>query len=182
MPQKNSRTVTPNPARGSAFTHGDPAPSNNFVGADGEVQLLDFEYGGFRHALYDVSAWNVLCPLPLPVVDLMKEAFRVELAQHLECARDKQNFERQWALMCAFRALAVVSWIPTAVLQQNHEWAPGWSAREAVTVALQRLHHVTLHFTDLEPLATGARDVLYQLNDAWPETTQTHTSLAGISQ
>ena len=40
-----------------AFTHGDPAPTNNHVAGD-EVRLLDFEYGGFRHALYDITAWS----------------------------------------------------------------------------------------------------------------------------
>lgn len=45
-----------------SFSHGDPAPSNNHSAGE-RVRLLDFEYGAYRHMFYDISAWNILCPL-----------------------------------------------------------------------------------------------------------------------
>jgi hypothetical protein len=72
------------------FTHGDPAPTNNYFLA-GQSGLLDFEYGGFRHALYDITAWQILCPLPLELVKEMREAFQQELALAAELLRTKSN-------------------------------------------------------------------------------------------
>jgi hypothetical protein len=46
-------TLYAEPEAWLCFTHGDPAPSKNHVG-DGAVWLLDFEYGAFRYALYDM--------------------------------------------------------------------------------------------------------------------------------
>ena len=35
------------------FSHGDPAPSNNHLSGE-HARLVDFEYAGYRHALYDL--------------------------------------------------------------------------------------------------------------------------------
>ncbi len=73
------------------ITHGDPAPTNNHV-ALGEARPLDFEYGDERHALYDITAWNVLCPLPPAWVREMRHLVRDELAKSLPAARDEGRF------------------------------------------------------------------------------------------
>ncbi len=46
-----------------AFTHGDMAPSNTLFTREGS-HLVDFEYGGMRHALYDALMWLLIVPLP----------------------------------------------------------------------------------------------------------------------
>lgn len=120
------------------FTHGDPAPSNNHVSGD-TVRLLDFEYGACRHALYDLTAWHILCPLPEPVVAAMLTVYRNELAQSLPQIANDALFREEWALLCAYRALAILSWVPPKVLEQNWPWADEWTAREAAVTAVSRL-------------------------------------------
>ncbi|MDX1664312.1 MAG: hypothetical protein R3272_10985 [Candidatus Promineifilaceae bacterium] len=162
-----------------AFTHGDPAPSNNHfrIGPDGRPEaaaILDFEYGAFRHALYDITAWTTLCPLPLPLVGAMREAFRRELLQSTvekklaEAAADEATFAVAWANLVAFRALAIVTWIPPAVLEENRPWAPGWSSREALLGALLRLQREAGAFAHLAPAVAYARTVSTALRRRWP--------------
>lgn len=151
-----------------AFTHGDPAPSNNHFIA-GEVRLLDFEYGGFRHALYDITAWNILCPLPADCVDAMSCCFRRELAKTSPAARDEARFAEGWAAMCAYRALAMLTWIPPDILRQNRPWADNWTMREAVFVATTRLREVAEGCPQLEAMGETAGVLLEALRKRWPE-------------
>ncbi|MGV3724146.1 MAG: hypothetical protein ACO1SX_24905, partial [Actinomycetota bacterium] len=150
------------------FTHGDPAPTNNHVYGD-TVRLLDFEYGAYRHALYDLSAWNVLCPLPEPVVAAMQSAYRTELAPSLSQIRDDAHFHEEWALLCAFRALAILSWVPPKVLEQNWPWADEWTAREAVIAAISRLEAVARGVSPLECVHEAARRAKSALLLRFPE-------------
>jgi len=151
-----------------AFTHGDPAPSNNHVAAD-RVRLLDFEYGAMRHALYDITAWNVLCPLPLPVVAAMSRCFREELAQHCPAARDEAAYRKAWATLCAYRALAMLTWIPPSIMARNQPWVGEWTMREAVLAAVSRLHGVTAAIAELEPISEAALQLAGALRSRWRE-------------
>lgn len=120
------------------FTHGDPAPTNNHV-RDGVVRLLDFEYGAFRHALYDLTAWEVLCPLPRQIVRSMQRAWRQVVGKGWPEAADAAAFREGWAAMCAFRALAMLTWVSPDVLERNRAWVGKWTAREALGTAISRL-------------------------------------------
>jgi hypothetical protein len=150
-----------------AFTHGDPAPSNNHFSGSG-TRLLDFEYCAYRHALYDLSAWNVLCPLPADCVAGMVAEFRAELAPGFPAALDDACFAEAWACLCAYRALAVLSWIPPAILAENRSWVGTWTAREAVLVILSRLEAVTATVPALEAVNGGAGILLHELRLRWP--------------
>jgi len=151
-----------------AFTHGDPAPSNNHF-REGQARLLDFEYGGFRHALYDIAGWNILCPLPADCVREMSRCFREELAQAFPAARDEARFAQEWAAVCAYRALAMLTWIPPDVLRQNRAWADNWTMREAVFTALSRLREGMKGFPPWEAVGEGAGILLEALRKRWPE-------------
>jgi hypothetical protein len=150
-----------------AFTHGDPAPTNNHV-ADGQVRLLDFEYGGFRHALYDITAWYVLCPLPERVARMMSDRYRAELAGECSAARDEDRYRGAWAAMCAYRAQAVLTWLPIDLLQRDHPWVEDWTGREAVLSTLARLQAATSGVRALAPLATTAGRMEDALRARWP--------------
>jgi hypothetical protein len=132
-----------------AFTHGDPAPTNNHVGS-GRVRLLDFEYGAYRHCLYDLTAWEVLCPLGDLVVTEMRHTYRDVIRTAIPEVEDDLRFRREWATLCAYRALAMLTWIPPEVLERNHPWAGDWTAREAACTALGRLARAC---EGIEPLA-----------------------------
>ncbi|MGH2350545.1 MAG: phosphotransferase family protein, partial [Chloroflexota bacterium] len=172
-----------------AFTHGDPAPTNNHLlqspksevpspksgesdlglGLSDDVRLLDFEYGGFRHALYDLTAWHVLCPLPEPLVQAMSRAYRAALSKSCPAARDDQAYDSAWSMMCAYRALAMLSWIPCSVLDENRSWVDEWTAREAVRSAIRRLREATDRQPGLAPLAETAGHLEQRLLLRWPE-------------
>ncbi len=101
-----------------------PAPSNNHFTAS-QVRLLDFEYGAFRHVLYDLAAWKILCPLPENPLDEMTAVFRAELSGAYPAIADDSFFKSEWTAICAWRALAVLTWISPAVISDNRPWAEG---------------------------------------------------------
>jgi hypothetical protein len=151
-----------------AFTHGDPAPTNNHLAGD-RVRLLDFEYGGFRHALYDLSAWNVLCPLPEPIVAAMLVVYQRELAPECAAAAEEARFRGEWAALCAYRALAMLTWISPRVLVENEPWVGKWTRREAALTALARLCHAGRDIETLEPIVEAAAGLRCALQSRWPE-------------
>ena len=120
------------------FTHGDPAPTNNHIAPDGTLTLLDFEYGGYRHALYDVTAWNVLCPLPLPLVRVVRDAHRAAFLPARPTLRPG-DYAHHWGVLTAFRALAMLAWIGPDVLDADGDWVEPWTRRAAVLSTLERL-------------------------------------------
>jgi len=155
-----------------AFTHGDPAPSNNHVASNGQVRLLDFEYGSFRHALYDLSAWNVLCPLPPDCVREMVDIFRAELAKACLAARDPARFWEAWAHLCVYRALAILTWISPDALRENRPWVDdSWTARHAVFAAVCRARDAVAAGSTptLEPLGEALDRLASALRLRWPE-------------
>ena len=150
-----------------AFSHGDPAPSNNHFSQAGP-RLIDFEYGGFRHALYDITAWNVLCPLPVALVEEMRRCFRDELARGFPLARDELRFSEAWACLCAYRAWAILTWIPPDVIRENRPWADSWGMREAVFVALSRMAGCAPAGKALEASHEAALILLRAMGKQWP--------------
>ena len=92
------RVESPGPF--ASFTHGDMAPSNNFFGPRG-ARLLDFEWCGVRHALYDTLLWNLFCPFPEELVARADAAYRSQLARACVAARDDRHYERERALVAA---------------------------------------------------------------------------------
>lgn len=151
-----------------SFSHGDPAPSNNHLAGD-RVRLLDFEYGAVRHALYDLSAWNILCPLSAPAVVLMQDAFRAELGSWLPEARDAAAFAEAWAVLCAYRSLALLSWVAPAVLAADRPMVGAWSARQAVLAAVSRTAAATAAVPALAPITAATAQLRVALGARWPE-------------
>jgi hypothetical protein len=144
------------------FTHGDPAPSNNHV-AGGEVRLLDFEYGGFRHALYDLTAWDVLCPLPAPLVAEMRDAHRETIAPVLPA----ESYDQEWHAMVAYRAMAMLTWVEPGVAA-DAPWHGDWTKRQAVLVAALRLSRAAAEHRALAAVAPAASALADALAERWP--------------
>lgn len=150
------------------FSHGDPAPSNTHITGD-EVRLLDFEYGGFRHALYDLSAWAVLCPLPERQLQQMRDMFQHTLADFLPAAGDSGAFRDGWGALCAYRAIALLSWVSPAVLESDQAFVGAWSARQAVLAALARAEAAAAPVPALRPAVLAFRRLYGELHQRWPE-------------
>lgn len=160
------------PGRWLAFAHGDPAPTNNHLAADGAVRLLDFEYGGPRHALYDVTAWAVLCPLPRDAVAAVRAAYRAALGASLpfDAAEwDGASFDAAWAAMAAWRAVAMLGWIGPDALTADRPWVEGWTRREAALAAAERLRDEAAAAPHLAPLTEAADAIARGMRGRMPE-------------
>lgn len=152
------------------FTHGDPAPSNNHVSSQGhDVRLLDFEYGAFRHALYDLTAWDVLCPLPERIVGAMRRVYRAALARRLPGASDAAAFRTAWGVMVAFRGLAILSWISCADGEADRPRVGDWSARQSVLAVAGRVRRATAGEVQLAPINQAATGLEEGLLRRWRE-------------
>jgi hypothetical protein len=133
------------------------------------VRLVDFEYGAYRHALYDVTAWDVLCPLPEDLVTLVRETHRVALAATWPAAHDEARYHEAWAALASFRALALLNWIPAGSLEADRPWVEDWSARQAVLAALFRLWRNASTVLSLAALGRAAERAFHALAARWPE-------------
>ncbi|MBW3625685.1 MAG: hypothetical protein KY468_20010, partial [Armatimonadetes bacterium] len=165
-------TTYADPGHFLTFTHGDPAPSNNHVRGD-RVRLLDFEYGGYRHALYDLTAWQVLCPMPEDFIEGMCEAYRERGTERGTLWEDEEAFRDGWARMCAYRALAILTWVPPSVLAENRSRVGEWTARHAVLSALERMAEAAGGATAFASVTDAADRLERRLRDLWPEITTT---------
>ena len=156
-----------------AFTHGDPAPTNTYLGPTGDsVRLLDFEYGGYHHALYDITAWWVLCPLPETLERTLRRAYKDTLAEVLPAALDDGCFLMEWATLVAYRALAILSWIPLNVLKEDHARVDEWTARQSLIATAERLQAATAGVPELGAIAAFAASLARGLRARWPEYAQ----------
>jgi hypothetical protein len=151
-----------------AFSHGDPAPSNNHVSPEG-VRLLDFEYGDSRHALYDLSGWYVLCPLPSGWVAELAAGFRRALEPIGGVFGDEPAWREAWGAICAYRALAMLGWFPRRALHEDRPWVERWSVREAVLSTAHRLHAACADVPRLTALARLGEELARRLGRRWPE-------------
>lgn len=151
------------PGQWLAFTHGDPAPTNHLF-RDEKAVLLDFEYGAFRHLLYDATAWHVLCPLPERWMGAFKKSFRRTLLD--DRPELGAEFEAQWSALCLYRAFAILSWLPTSVLEADQPWVGDWSARQALRAALTVPPN---SLAVLDGMAQCARSLLAGLENRCPE-------------
>lgn len=162
-------TVYAAPGAYLAFSHGDPAPSNNHIAGD-RVRLVDFEYAGCRHALYDMTAWDILCPLPTEWVAVMQHVFRRSVGASLMDGAmvDDERYREARATMCAYRALAMVTWLSPDLLVQDCGWVPGWTRRQALISTTLRLHQICAGVVALEPLAELGAAMARELRTRWP--------------
>jgi len=150
-----------------AFTHGDPAPTNNHLSGS-KIYLVDFEYAGFRHALYDLTGWNILCPLPPACVRLMSDHLRAALASACPAVECHEIYQSAWAIMCTYRAMALLSWMPLRLIKQNESWVDEWSRREAMVAALSRWEEATRGIKGLEVMSVVAIQLLRRCQTLWP--------------
>ena len=104
-----------------------------------------------------------------PAVDEMARAYRAELAKTCPAARDAASFAHAWGTLCAYRALAMLSWLPTGALVEDRPWVDDWTVRAAVLAALSRLRLATRDQPRLAPLAEMAARLQPLLRARWPE-------------
>jgi thiamine kinase-like enzyme len=135
MEYQQVATIVANPGPLLVFTHGDLAPTNNHYG-EGGVKLLDFEYGAYRHAFYDVISWQIICPYPADLIEEMNQLYRQELARAILPLRDEAVFQHQLLALCAFDLLRTLRSGLGLALQHSQQWATNFSNRQAILYKL----------------------------------------------
>lgn len=120
-----------------ALTHGDMAPGNTLFTPSGP-RLIDFEYCGMRHALYDALMWLLVVPLPDELISRADLTYRITLTQGCEEAQVDASWMRARAMLAAARTVNMFQWLPPKALERDREWAPGFSERAALLRHLAR--------------------------------------------
>jgi len=71
-------------------------------------------------------------------------------------------------MMCAFRALAILTWIAPNVLHTNRPWVDeSWTSRHALLAAMTRLAEASNNIADLEPVHTAANLLTQAFQQRW---------------
>jgi hypothetical protein len=111
----------------AALTHHDPCPDNCFREGD-RYRFIDFEFGGYRHALLDGVFWHAQFPtcwcanrIPDTFIPKLERAYRAELARGCPAANDDHTFNRAVvaaAFARTFDVLTYASWW----LKRDERW------------------------------------------------------------
>ncbi len=154
-----------------AYSHHDPCP-DNCLWVDQEVKLLDFEFGGFRHALLDGVYGRIHFPtcwcvnqLPEDIFTRMEQVYRNELIKGCPEARDDETFNRTVVEACAWQLLDTLF---VGVLEEDGEWGIS-THRQRVLVRLDRFSEIAESHGHLRALGTMARDLSNALREKWPK-------------
>jgi hypothetical protein len=150
------------------LTHGDPAPGNVLFTRDGEARLVDFEYAAPRLPAYDVTAWDVLCPLPNDLLQLLRDEYaatRAALGWPLH--PDGEAYD----VVVAYRALALLAWLRPDGVERDRRWVEEWSVRQAALSTLDRLAERCRANGELQRLAEAAAEAAAHWRREWPAVT-----------
>ena len=149
-----------------AFTHGDMAPSNVLFIPAGP-RLLDFEYAGMRHALYDALMWLVTLPFPDELVARADITYRISLSATCEAAQLDSAWVQARATVALARTVNLFQWLPPRVLDEDRAWAPGLSERAALLHHLMRCRALLAHSEDFPGLARTLETLEARLRERW---------------
>jgi hypothetical protein len=155
------------------YVHQDPCPDNCLVVGRG-VRLLDFEFGGYGHALIDGVYGRVHFPtcwcvnrLPAALPLRMERAYRAELARGCPAAADDALFSRAVVEACAYWTAGMLHWAIPPVLQRDEDWGIAtW--RQRVLLRLDALADAAAQAGHLEALGEAARALATRWRAAWP--------------
>ena len=157
-----------------AYSHHDPCPDNClWVGE--EIKLLDFEFGGFRHALLDGVYGRIHFPtcwcvnrLPEHIYIQMERVYRTELARGCPEAGDDALFSQAVVGACAWHLIGTLH---PHVLEEDGEWGIA-TRRQRALVRLDRFAEVAETFGHCEALAATTVNLAAALRRRWPKETE----------
>jgi hypothetical protein len=149
-----------------AFTHGDLAPGNVLFTHQGPL-LLDFEYAGMRHSLYDALMWLLTLPLPDELISRADLLYRGSLSQACYAAQVDSEYLRARSLVAASRTVNLFQWISPKALEREREWAPGLSERAALLRHLERLRAVLEPLDPVPALSRTLSSLEARLRERW---------------
>jgi aminoglycoside/choline kinase family phosphotransferase len=155
-----------------AYVHGDPCPDNIFY-AGGRLQLIDFEFGHFGHALRD-GAYGRMCfptcwcanQIPAAVVERMEQRYRAELMTACPAARDDAAFATALVQMCGFWVIGILGWHLERAIEEDDLWGIA-TVRERLKGRLRSFIDTATSHRQLPALAATAEALLEYVNTRW---------------
>ena len=165
------------------YTHGDPCPDNNavYLGEDGpsgdSFRLIDFEIGGYRHALRDGVYGRIRFPtcwcvrdLPEPVIERMEAVYRDELVKGCPAAADDATYLRGVAESCGAWVVTTLGWSLPRVLDHDAAWGVS-TQRQRIPMRLAAFADLARRAGHLEALADTAERLRAALTSRWEPST-----------
>jgi len=138
--------------------------------------LIDFEFGGFGHALLDGTYGRMLFPtcwcanaLPGAVISRMEAVYRAELARRCPEAQEDRSFEAALARVCGFWLLSTLSRDLARAVEADRTWGNA-TMRQRLLARLEAFITTAEECHQLPALAAMASRLLKVLHKAWPET------------
>jgi hypothetical protein len=154
-----------------AYTHGDPCPDNNRY-LDGDLRLIDFEAGSFRHALWDGVYGQVPFPtcwcvnrLPAHLPPQMEAAYRAELSKGCPQAEDDRLFQRAVVEACACWLILTTG--RYLLDEEDGQWGIA-TMRQRVLLRLDNFAARTEQYGYLEAMGATSRQIATRLRVLWP--------------
>lgn len=156
-----------------AFTHGDPCLHNLFP-LNTNAVMIDFEWGGYRHALTDAVYSRMLFPtcygiyrLPRAILDRNEAVYRAALSETCSAATDDDTFGRATVMACAYWALKTLQWYLEVALDVDDAWTE--TRRIWLLARLQAFVETTEEFHFCLALGQMVRTLITTLQEQWPD-------------
>ena len=160
-----------NPGPFAAYVHHDPCP-DNCLWVNGQVKLLDFENGAYRHALIDGTYGRILFPscwcvnqLPGHIPLRMEDEYRNELIAGCSEAGDDALYRQAVLFACAKGAVG--SWWP-GQMEEDNEWGIA-THRQRVLLRYYLFARMTEEYGQLEALGRWVDLAGVKLRETWGE-------------
>jgi hypothetical protein len=159
------------------YCHNDSCPTN-CLPLDGSVRLIDFEAGGYGHALRDTVYGRLPFPpcfeghrLPASAAPRMEAAYRTELQAACPEAGDDATFFPALVAACAWWNLTLFQpgMAPLADLLRSDRDYGSSTARRRTLVRLESFVRTTEEFHHLEALGASFAAVLHTLKRLWAQ-------------
>jgi hypothetical protein len=168
------RAVTKNlaePGPFLAYLHHDPCPDNCLITDDG-LKLVDFEFGGYGHALQDgiygrihfPSCWcvnRIREGVPLA----MEAAYRAELIKGCPEAADDKRFYRAVVEACA--ACVINSHHALTLAGEDGRWGIS-TMRQRALLRFDIVAELTKEYDHLNSVGATVRAIAEKLRSQWP--------------
>ncbi len=153
-----------------AYLHRDPCPDNCLITDEG-LKLIDFEFGGYGHALHDGIYGRIHFPtcwcvnrLPDHVPLKMEAAYRSELIKSCPDAADDERFYRAVVEACA---ACVINSHNALTLLEDRRWGIS-TMRQRALLRFDIFWKMTEGYSHLKSVGATAQAIAKRLRAQWP--------------